>query len=172
MNNHETADFNNHSNPAAPSAHSPSMTNGNGEVNNVQQQNDLDRDDSATPPAKRRKRSSGPDKDVRVQCDKCSGAGDNSCLVRCDECKKCFHFSCLVPPLKKSPKVAGYGWHCSECDPDYDTDWHLDWTVRKVIKLMTYVLVISPINLRPFILLTNYVLRFSQTVKSNKYFTS
>ena len=66
-------------------------------------------------------------KDVRRQCDKCAESGDNANLVRCDECKRCFHFGCLIPPLNKSPKVRGYGWHCNECDPsDRDSDWHLD----------------------------------------------
>ena len=48
--------------------------------------------------------------------------------VRCDECKKCYHFDCLVPPVKKSPKVAGWSWHCIDCDPSdaEDSDWHLD----------------------------------------------
>lgn len=36
---------------------------------------------------------------------------------RCDECSKNFHFCCLDPPVKKSPKVRGYSWHCAECDP-------------------------------------------------------
>lgn len=67
-----------------------------------------------------------PPKDIRTQCDKCSQGGDNASLVRCDECKRCFHFGCLIPPLRKSPKVPGYGWHCNECDPsDQDSDWHL-----------------------------------------------
>ena len=66
-------------------------------------------------------------KDTRTHCDKCGTEGTNANLVRCDECKKCFHFTCLIPPVKKSPKVAGYSWHCSECDPsDVDSDWHLD----------------------------------------------
>lgn len=36
---------------------------------------------------------------------------------RCDECLKGFHFQCLDPPVKKSPKVRGYSWHCANCDP-------------------------------------------------------
>ena len=68
-----------------------------------------------------------PPKDVRTKCVKCEDSGSNTSLVRCDECKRCFHFACLIPPLKKSPKVPGYGWHCNECDPsDQDSDWHLD----------------------------------------------
>ena len=76
--------------------------------------------------AKRRKRSS-LNKDLRTHCDNCNSDGSNENLVRCDECKKCYHFWCLNPPVKKSPKVAGYSWHCNECDPsEVDSDWHLD----------------------------------------------
>ena len=68
-----------------------------------------------------------PKGDKRTQCDKCSGPGTNANLVRCDECRKCYHFDCLNPPVKKSPKVAGWSWHCTDCDPsDVDSDWHLD----------------------------------------------
>lgn len=83
---------------------------------------------SGSPPRKRQKRRSAPrDQDVRTMCDKCHTGGTNSNLVRCDECKKCYHFSCLIPPCRKSPKVMGYSWHCSECDPsEVDSDWHLD----------------------------------------------
>lgn len=43
---------------------------------------------------------------------------DSFCFqIRCDECQKCFHFGCLDPPLKKSPKMRGYSWHCADCDP-------------------------------------------------------
>ena len=81
---------------------------------------------SSGPAAKRRKRSS-LNKDTRTHCDKCDTDGANDNLVRCDECKKCYHFWCLNPAVKKSPKVAGYSWHCNECDPsDVDSDWHLD----------------------------------------------
>ena len=63
----------------------------------------------------------------RTRCDVCGQEGSNENLVRCDVCKKCFHFLCLLPPVKKSPKVAGYSWHCNDCDPsDRDSDWHLD----------------------------------------------
>jgi len=73
------------------------------------------------------KRSSTSTRDVRTHCDKCDGPGCNGDLVRCDECKRCYHFSCLIPPVRKSPKVAGYSWHCVDCDPsDRDSDWHLD----------------------------------------------
>ena len=36
---------------------------------------------------------------------------------RCDECLLSYHFYCLDPPVKKSPKVRGYAWHCEACDP-------------------------------------------------------
>ena len=73
------------------------------------------------------KRLSTSQRDIRNHCDKCDTAGTNSDLVRCDECQRCFHFACLIPPVRKSPKVAGYSWHCVDCDPsDQDSDWHLD----------------------------------------------
>eukprot|EP00096_Caligus_rogercresseyi_P007469 TRINITY_DN25332_c0_g1_i1.p1 TRINITY_DN25332_c0_g1~~TRINITY_DN25332_c0_g1_i1.p1 ORF type:complete len:847 (-),score=233.61 TRINITY_DN25332_c0_g1_i1:526-3066(-) len=86
----------------------------------------LEEQSSFSPKAKK-KRLSADSRDVRTFCNKCETSGSNGNLVRCDECKKCYHFSCLIPPVKKSPKVAGYGWHCNECDPsDVDSDWHLD----------------------------------------------
>jgi len=60
-------------------------------------------------------------RDVRNKCDVCLEEGSNLTLVRCDECKKCYHFMCLVPPIKKTPKVPGWSWHCTDCDPS-DTD--------------------------------------------------
>ena len=63
-------------------------------------------------------------RDVMTQCDQCSGPGNNANLVRCDDCRKCFHFACLYPPLKKSPKVPGYGWTCIDCSAN--SDWNLD----------------------------------------------
>ena len=63
-------------------------------------------------------------KDFRTKCDQCDQPGDNDNLVRCDHCRQCFHFLCLIPPLKKSPKVPGYGWHCNDCSAD--SDWNLD----------------------------------------------
>lgn len=92
-------------------------------------------DELQAPPTKKRKRSLAAQtaaaaakvKDVRTRCDVCAQEGSNENLVRCDVCKKCFHFGCLLPPVKKSPKVAGYSWHCNDCDPsDRDSDWHLD----------------------------------------------
>nr|CAD7417999.1 unnamed protein product [Timema poppensis] len=52
-----------------------------------------------------------------TKCDVCGEPGSNQNLVRCDECMKCFHFTCLDPPVKKSPKMRGYSWHCADCDP-------------------------------------------------------
>jgi len=73
---------------------------------------------------------SGPppkSRDIRSKCDKCELPGENVNLVRCDECRRCYHFSCLNPPVTKTPKRPGWGWHCNECDPsDRDSDWHLD----------------------------------------------
>ena len=67
-----------------------------------------------------------PKKDSRTQCDKCDLPGSNNNLVRCDECQRCYHFGCLIPPVTKSPKRPGWGWHCNECDPSDASDWHLD----------------------------------------------
>lgn len=83
--------------------------------------------EASPPPSKKRRKRTHISPDTRTKCDKCQEEGSNVDLVRCDECKRCYHFGCLTPPLKKSPKVTGYGWHCNECDPsDVDTDWHLD----------------------------------------------
>merc|ERR1719228_945948 len=65
-------------------------------------------------------------REPRTRCDVCSGDGTNANLVRCDECYKCYHFSCLMPPVKKTPKVSGWSWSCSDCAPsDEDKSWHL-----------------------------------------------
>ncbi|XP_056641599.1 PHD finger protein 14 isoform X2 [Diorhabda sublineata] len=50
-------------------------------------------------------------------CDVCQGDGSHSNSVKCDECQKNYHFACLDPPLKKTPKIRGYSWHCADCDP-------------------------------------------------------
>ncbi|CAH1236421.1 unnamed protein product [Diabrotica balteata] len=50
-------------------------------------------------------------------CDVCRGEGAPSNSVKCDECQKNYHFACLDPPLKKTPKIRGYSWHCADCDP-------------------------------------------------------
>uniref|UniRef100_A0A0A9Y129 PHD finger protein 14 n=3 Tax=Lygus hesperus TaxID=30085 RepID=A0A0A9Y129_LYGHE len=55
--------------------------------------------------------------ETAILCATCNLIGDNSNLVRCDECLQGFHFQCLDPPVKKSPKVRGYSWHCANCDP-------------------------------------------------------
>ncbi|XP_073980790.1 PHD finger protein 14 [Rhodnius prolixus] len=55
--------------------------------------------------------------EVSITCATCSNPGTTSNLVRCDECLQGFHFACLDPPVKKSPKVRGYSWHCANCDP-------------------------------------------------------
>ncbi|XP_050540817.1 PHD finger protein 14 isoform X3 [Daktulosphaira vitifoliae] len=57
--------------------------------------------------------------DVKVtpKCNNCKIIGTSATMVQCDECSKNFHFCCLDPPVKKSPKVRGYSWHCAECDP-------------------------------------------------------
>ncbi|XP_014254855.1 PHD finger protein 14 isoform X4 [Cimex lectularius] len=52
-----------------------------------------------------------------IMCVTCNMVGNASNLVRCDECLQGFHFACLDPPVKKSPKVRGYSWHCANCDP-------------------------------------------------------
>ncbi|XP_034247394.1 PHD finger protein 14 [Thrips palmi] len=54
--------------------------------------------------------------DILTQCDHCQQPGSKENLVRCDECKKCYHFHCLDPPVRKSPKIRGYSWHCADCD--------------------------------------------------------
>jgi len=65
-------------------------------------------------------------RDARTKCDVCQGEGNNANLVRCDECLRCYHFGCLNPPVKKTPKVSGWAWSCSECVPsDEDKGWHL-----------------------------------------------
>ncbi|ESO94133.1 hypothetical protein LOTGIDRAFT_232407 [Lottia gigantea] len=61
-------------------------------------------------------------KELMVECVVCSQPGRTSNTVRCDECQLCYHFTCLNPPVKKSPKIRGYGWHCEACDPTDDSD--------------------------------------------------
>ncbi|PVD35624.1 hypothetical protein C0Q70_02587 [Pomacea canaliculata] len=55
--------------------------------------------------------------DTATMCVVCNKAGDITNTVRCDECLLSYHFGCLDPPVKKSPKVRGYTWHCEACDP-------------------------------------------------------
>ncbi|KAK3795819.1 hypothetical protein RRG08_052252 [Elysia crispata] len=51
-----------------------------------------------------------------IMCVVCNGAGSFADTIRCDECKLSYHLACLDPPVKKSPKVRGYVWHCEACD--------------------------------------------------------
>ncbi|CAH1188510.1 unnamed protein product [Phyllotreta striolata] len=59
----------------------------------------------------------GKASDGAVMCDVCHVEGAPNILVKCDECLKSYHFTCLEPPLKKTPKIRGYSWHCADCDP-------------------------------------------------------
>ncbi|XP_013116348.2 PHD finger protein 14 [Stomoxys calcitrans] len=52
-----------------------------------------------------------------LACCVCHTNGTTTNMVTCDECRKHYHFTCLDPPLKKSPKIRGYSWHCADCDP-------------------------------------------------------
>jgi hypothetical protein len=111
-----------------PSSHDASTINGEGEKSaEFRLEDDSDGAEEKAVPRKKR-RSSLKERDVRTMCDKCGQSGNNEDLVRCDECRRCYHFAaCLVPLRKKSPKVAGYSWHCNDCDPsEVDSDWHLD----------------------------------------------
>ncbi|CAH1407295.1 unnamed protein product [Nezara viridula] len=53
----------------------------------------------------------------QLMCVTCNSPGEPNNTVVCDECLLGFHFHCLDPPVKKSPKVRGYSWHCANCDP-------------------------------------------------------
>ncbi|XP_025206271.1 PHD finger protein 14-like [Melanaphis sacchari] len=50
------------------------------------------------------------------KCYACGLTGISATMVQCDECSDYYHFCCLDPPVKKTPKVIGYSWHCAECD--------------------------------------------------------
>ncbi|XP_011193542.2 PHD finger protein 14 [Zeugodacus cucurbitae] len=52
-----------------------------------------------------------------IVCCICKDVGSSGNAVTCDECHKHYHFTCLDPPLKKTPKIRGYSWHCADCDP-------------------------------------------------------
>ncbi|CAH1100434.1 unnamed protein product [Psylliodes chrysocephalus] len=52
-----------------------------------------------------------------ITCDVCHQDGTPTNSVKCDECLKNYHFTCLDPPVKKTPKIRGYSWHCADCDP-------------------------------------------------------
>ncbi|XP_034473380.1 PHD finger protein 14 isoform X2 [Drosophila innubila] len=64
-----------------------------------------------------RPRISNPKVNVEISCCVCTESGKANQVVTCDECHKHYHFACLEPPLKKSPKIRGYSWHCADCDP-------------------------------------------------------
>ncbi|EDW64909.1 PHD finger protein 14 [Drosophila virilis] len=64
-----------------------------------------------------RPRVSNPKVNVEINCCVCTQTGKPNQVVTCDECHKHYHFACLEPPLKKSPKIRGYSWHCADCDP-------------------------------------------------------
>ncbi|XP_002020622.2 PHD finger protein 14 [Drosophila persimilis] len=64
-----------------------------------------------------RPRVSNPKPIVEINCCVCTKSGKANQVVTCDECHKHYHFACLDPPLKKSPKIRGYSWHCADCDP-------------------------------------------------------
>ncbi|KAH8262731.1 hypothetical protein KR026_010038 [Drosophila bipectinata] len=67
-----------------------------------------------------RPRVSNPKPNVEINCCVCSETGKSNQVVTCDECHRHYHFACLDPPLKKSPKIRGYSWHCADCDPTDD----------------------------------------------------
>jgi len=73
----------------------------------------------ATPKKPRvgRPRVSNTKPNVEISCCVCSQTGKTNQVVTCDECHRHYHFACLDPPLKKSPKIRGYSWHCADCDP-------------------------------------------------------
>ncbi|CAH1733453.1 unnamed protein product [Aphis gossypii] len=50
------------------------------------------------------------------KCNTCHKTGINATMVQCDKCSEHYHFCCINPPVKKTPKVFGYSWHCEECD--------------------------------------------------------
>ncbi|EDV33358.1 uncharacterized protein Dana_GF24044 [Drosophila ananassae] len=64
-----------------------------------------------------RPRVSNTKPNVEINCCVCSETGKSNQVVTCDECHRHYHFACLDPPLKKSPKIRGYSWHCADCDP-------------------------------------------------------
>ncbi|CAL1526617.1 unnamed protein product [Lymnaea stagnalis] len=55
-------------------------------------------------------------RDLDIMCVVCNKDGVLNDTVRCDECMLSYHLKCLDPPMKKSPKVRGYMWHCEACD--------------------------------------------------------
>ncbi|XP_059140493.1 PHD finger protein 14-like [Physella acuta] len=57
-----------------------------------------------------------PAQGLYIMCVVCNQDGTVTDTVRCDECQLSYHMMCLDPPMKKSPKVRGYTWHCEACD--------------------------------------------------------
>jgi len=51
-----------------------------------------------------------------IMCVVCNKDGTPTDTVRCDDCMLSYHLLCLDPPMKRSPKVRGYAWHCEACD--------------------------------------------------------
>uniref|UniRef100_A0A914XKU5 PHD-type domain-containing protein n=1 Tax=Plectus sambesii TaxID=2011161 RepID=A0A914XKU5_9BILA len=48
---------------------------------------------------------------------------DQHLLAHCDTCAKHYHLACLDPPLTRMPKkTAQYGWECSKCADDSESD--------------------------------------------------
>ncbi|XP_073825685.1 uncharacterized protein [Musca autumnalis] len=70
--------------------------------------------------AARSKNTSQQSSNQVLSCCVCQTNGTSTNMVTCDECRKHYHFTCLDPPLKKSPKIRGYSWHCADCDPTDD----------------------------------------------------
>lgn len=79
-------------------------------------------------PAKKDFVKSSPIVPLDIMCVVCNGSGLLSDTIRCDECKLSYHLACLDPPMKKSPKVRGYVWHCEACDMNDSSD---DDTLRR-----------------------------------------
>lgn len=60
-----------------------------------------------------------PQKDSKIssdECKVCKKRANKPSSVKCDRCLHVYHLKCLDPPLKRSPKQPGYGWHCKNCD--------------------------------------------------------
>ncbi|CAG5130458.1 unnamed protein product, partial [Candidula unifasciata] len=63
-----------------------------------------------------------------IMCVVCNRYGCMGDTVRCDECMLFYHLNCLDPPMKKSPKVRGYAWHCEACDM---LDNSMNWAIKE-----------------------------------------
>lgn len=64
-----------------------------------------------------RAKAPAPNANQILTCCVCRSTGAAANTVTCDECRKHYHFTCLDPPVKKTPKIRGYSWHCADCDP-------------------------------------------------------